>query len=632
MPNVNGRRIWISAMVLCVLGGRWAQAYIDLAPTLAKVVGDSTSIAIVQVQKFTAADHTVVLLPIAALKGSLSVDPVRHDVQASDGGSVPRPIVQWAQPGARAVLFMSRTTELVCMGQGWYQVRTNSSGLWKLGPPRPDLPLAYFGTVGRLCDGVEAMLAGKEAVLTVLPYGDDTEGASFDLPLNRPALPDLVRVQRIHENISAPGQVMAASSSPTYLIGTGPVDATELPRLMALLQSNDPGVLADTAHDVRWLGRSAAGAAPSLAALLNSPAPAVRFSAAAALSCVTPRDTRGVEVLSKGLDSTDAPTRLTAIHESGLGGKAAAPLADKLAGFLDDPDDATRMTALVAISTLGAPSDKAVAALIPLLDNANMAVDAADALGHIGQTATAALPRLAKMLASDQSDVRWAAVRAMSQIGGDGATPAVKFMIKALPGATEIDGYNMMIYLSLLGPVAKDAIPAVQSGGVRNPVLPSATLWAIQPTKGFPWQGGWQSMGGPGGFGGGRGPGGGMGGGPGGGDIFKFIYESYIEELGYRLRPSAKMLAQEIIDGTAGAVPDWGYKILACGGDETVGVLAGHLTDDKLATRERAAVGLGFMGNAAESAIPAIHAAIDKSTDAHEKLLLQYTLRQLTAE
>ncbi len=630
MCNVNRHRILISAIVLCLIGGQWAHGYIDLAPTLAKVVGDSKSIAIVQVDKFSAADHSVMLLPIRALKGDLSADPVRHDVQASDGVAVPRPILQWAQPGARAVMFMSRTTELVCMGQGWYQVRANTAGAWKLGPPRPDLPLAYFGTIGRLCDGVETMLAGKEATLTVLPYGDDTEGASFDLPLNRQALPDLVRVQRIHENISAPPQVTAAASSPTYLIGTGPVDESDLPHLIELLHSSDPAVLADTAHDLRWLGRSARSAAPALATLLDSASPDVRFSAAAAMCRITPRDERAVDVLSKGLDSAETSIRMLAIGNTGIAGKAVFGLADKLAGFLNSPDEATRMTALVAISTLGAPSDKAASALIPLLDNATLAVDAADALGHIGQIATPALPRLAKMLSSDQSDVRWAAVRAMSQIGGDGAHPAVNFIIKALPGATEVDGYNMMIYLSLLGPVAKDAIPTIQSSPIKNPVLPSATLWAIQPTKGFPWQGGWMGMGGgPGGRGGG--PGGGMGGG-GPGDIFRFIYESYAEELGYRLRPSAKMLAQEIIAGTAGNVPDWGYKILACGDGETVDVLVPHLSDDKLATRERAALALGFMGNSGASAASAVQAAIGKATGEQEKRLLQWCLRQLTEE
>ena len=48
-------------------------------------------------------------------------------------------------------------------------------------------------------------------------------------------------------------------------------------------------------------------------------------------------------------------------------------------------------------------------------------------------------------------------------IPDDDAHPAVDFMVKELPRASEYDGYNMMIYLALLGPVAKDALPAIHA-------------------------------------------------------------------------------------------------------------------------------------------------------------------------
>ena len=63
--------------------------------------------------------------------------------------------------GARGVLFVSRNTALVCIGRGWYQARASDTGPWKLGTNRPDLPLAYYGSVSRLADGIELMLAGK---------------------------------------------------------------------------------------------------------------------------------------------------------------------------------------------------------------------------------------------------------------------------------------------------------------------------------------------------------------------------------------------------------------------------------------------------------------------------------------
>ena len=92
------------------------------------------------------------------------------------------------------------------------------------------------------------------------------------------------------------------------------------------------------------------------------------------------------------------------------------------------------------------------------------------------------------MLESDSAAERWAAVRAMAQIGGAGAAPAVQFMIPRLAAAPEVDAYHMLIYLALLGPVAKDALPVVERTRFRmNGAVQQATLWAIEPDKRFPW-------------------------------------------------------------------------------------------------------------------------------------------------
>ena len=76
-----------------------AQAYIDMAPTLAKVMTDSKSIAVVEVTEFDRAKHIVVLKGIRALKGELAADPIRHEVASDEGSIIPRPILQWAGPG-----------------------------------------------------------------------------------------------------------------------------------------------------------------------------------------------------------------------------------------------------------------------------------------------------------------------------------------------------------------------------------------------------------------------------------------------------------------------------------------------------------------------------------------------------
>jgi len=603
--------LWPAAPVL---------SYIDLAPTLSKIIAESDRIALAEVVQYSREKRVVVLREVHTMKGESSSDLIRHRVGPVDGGTIPRHIMQWASPGARCVLFSSPTTTLVCLGQGWYQVHALGAGAWTLGTDRPDLPLAYYGAVSRLASSITSMLDGKNAVIRVVAFGADNEGASFDLALNRQALPALVRVQRIRANLKMPSAVLAVSANPAYFLGAGPVDEADLPALMEKLRHADAMERAEAANDLRCLGRRAGAAAAALAKLLSDAAPSVRFSAAAALLRITPPNMRAVEILAQGLGSAELAVRRESARAAGLSGPAASPLADKLAALLRDPDESVSITALQAISLLGPAAGSAAVAVTPLLDEPALAIDAADTLGRIGAPARPALKRLAQMLSSDQAAVRWAAVRAMSQIGGEDAHPAVEFMIRTLPGATEVEGYNIMIYLALLGPVAADAIPAIRSVRIKNPVLPSATQWAIAPDKSFPWLGG-----GPPGMPGPRGPG--PRGGP--GDIALYVYEAYFHELGDRLRPAAGVLARKILDGTAGDVPTWGYKILACGPDEALGILLPHLADSDLSMRERVTVALGYMGKAAAPAQERIKTALSKAPTEREQRLLQWCLREV---
>ncbi|MGA2555425.1 MAG: hypothetical protein ABSG04_04045, partial [Verrucomicrobiota bacterium] len=85
-----------------------AHAFVDLAPTLAKIIADSQRICLVEVVQFNHESHTLVLKGVRAIKGDLDGNPIQHDVAAAGGSLVPRSIQQWAAPGARGVLFLSR--------------------------------------------------------------------------------------------------------------------------------------------------------------------------------------------------------------------------------------------------------------------------------------------------------------------------------------------------------------------------------------------------------------------------------------------------------------------------------------------------------------------------------------------
>jgi HEAT repeat protein len=584
------RRCLLPAVIAgCLLAALPARAYVDLAPTLGRIVRESQTITVVEVQRFSREKGAVLLKKVRDLKGQTGDDPVRHQLVRAGESSVDRAVLEWAEPGRRCVVFTTGKVAIVCVGEGWYQVSAAEDGWWRMGPPRPDLPLAYYGSISRLVDAVPLLLAGKRADITTLPHGADQVGASFDLALNRAGLPGLVKVQRVRASLRMPDMAMGLGSNPAFVRGQGRADPDDLPALRRQLRSDDATVRAENATEIGFLGNDGAEAAADLAKLLDDPSPSVRLAAASALLRVQEKDPRAVAVLAAGLAGTDA-----------------TPLAGKLGALLADPDTLVRRTALQALATLGPAAAEAREAVTALLAQSETAVDAADALGRMGPAARPSLKQIAPLLSSQAAAERWAAVRAMSQIGGPDAAPAVQFMIRELPRAPEVDGYNMLIYLSLLGPVAKEALPAVRTCRVKNPVLRQTTAWAIDPGEELPWLGPMGSM-----------------------SFAQYIMEAYVQEVGDQLKPVARSLAKKILAGKAGKVPGWGYKLLARHADDALAVLTPALSDRERAVRERAAVALGSMGRAARAAKPQVTQALAAAPEEREQRLLQWCLEEL---
>ncbi len=588
----------------CLLSAE-SRAYVDLAPTLGRIVRESKTIVLAEVERFSRDKGAVILKKVRDLKGQTDTAQFKQQLVRANESGVDWPILEWAEPGRRCVLFVTGKAAIVCLGEGWYQANLGEDGWWRIGAPRPDLPLAYYGSVSRLAEAVPLLLAGKSAVITTLPHGADQQGASFDLALNRASLPGLVKVQRIRANLRMPSVAMGVGSNPAYVLGQGRASRDDVAPLREKLGSADASVRAESAVDLGFLGTDAADSAGDLAKLLEDE-PRVRLAAASALLRVKPGDRRAGEVLARGLTAEQTGTRRQAARAAGLAGPAAATLASQLGALLKDPDLLVRRTALQALGTLGPAAAGSREAVTALLSQRETASDAADTLGRMGPTARPSLKALTPLLSSEAPAERWAAVRAMAQIGGPDSVPAVKVLIRELPKASEIDGYNMLIYLALLGPVARDAIPAVRSSRVRNPVLKQVTVWAIDPGEELPWIGPLGEV-----------------------DFAQYILTAYVQELGDHLRPAAQALARKIMAGKAGKVPGWGYKLLARFPEDALPLLTPGLAAKELVLRERATVALGYMGQAAAAAKPQVAEALKAATDEREQRLLKWCLREM---
>src|SRR5471032_2712061 len=147
---MRSKMLAFAAAVWLVLMAQPAGAYVDLAPTLARIVREAQTITVAEVVAFSPEKGAVVLKKLRDLKGETASDPIKHRLLRADESALDAPLADWAEPGRRCVVFVTGKTAVVCVGEGWYQVHAEGNGWWRIGAPRPDLPLAFYGSVSRL--------------------------------------------------------------------------------------------------------------------------------------------------------------------------------------------------------------------------------------------------------------------------------------------------------------------------------------------------------------------------------------------------------------------------------------------------------------------------------------------------
>ncbi len=119
--------------ICCLLVTGPVLAYIDLGPTLSRVIRESQTITLAEVVRFSPEKGAVILKKVKDLKGSTADDPIKQQLIRANEASVDRAILEWAEPGRRCVLFVTARIAVVCIGEAWYQVQSSEDGWWRIG-------------------------------------------------------------------------------------------------------------------------------------------------------------------------------------------------------------------------------------------------------------------------------------------------------------------------------------------------------------------------------------------------------------------------------------------------------------------------------------------------------------------
>ncbi len=89
------------ALVLVAIIGK-ASAYVDLAPTLAKIISDAKLIAVVELSSFDKDTGVVNLKAVRALKGAAPSDLIHHHVTSTSKGTIAAQVARWIEPAPAA--------------------------------------------------------------------------------------------------------------------------------------------------------------------------------------------------------------------------------------------------------------------------------------------------------------------------------------------------------------------------------------------------------------------------------------------------------------------------------------------------------------------------------------------------
>lgn len=453
------------ALVFLAFLSRPSSGYVDSSPTLGGLSYTAGTITLVEVEKADEQREVLVFRKVADLKGSLVQDRLMHSVRDKRNPQVAKAILNWAEPGKTAICFIRGSTSLIYTGGLWYEsAAAPQGGWWLMTRARPELALAYIGTVDKLRRAVTAMVAKKPFVITAVKLeGRRTEAYDDTVYQHNFLRGPLPPLWRIKVSLDMPGLTISLIDNPEaspWIVGQGAGSAQDVPPLVAALREDDARVRADAADELRWLGKEARSAVPDLETAMKDQQPAVRIRAAAALDTIDPGNRAAYASLIALANDPSAPRRkaVEALGDMGADARESIPLLKLL---LADKDVALRTAAVESLGLIGPDAGDAVADLTHLLDDKDLAPAAADALGRIGPPARAAVPRLVAAIRTGPADVGWVAAVALIRIDPAAAEPAIPVLIEGLKNSDERARWDARRCFIALGPTFEKAIPAL---------------------------------------------------------------------------------------------------------------------------------------------------------------------------
>jgi HEAT repeat protein len=440
------------------------KGYIDVTPTLGRLINDSSNIVVLRVEKVHLPMGAILFQKVADLKGHDPADKVKHKITAGLHPREPATVLEWAEPGQLAIGFRNGNVVEICLGRYWYECYAGKDDWWFMTCGQAQLSFAYSGSVARLRDHVAAILDGKEVVITAVKYSaDDAYWRTCKRVVAMRDVPQGSKfpICRFKASLRMPVSIYQMGRDPTFVVELGAAAREDIPRLVATLKDLEWQNRLEATQALGQIGPAGPEVVAALRLALQDPKSLVRIGAAEALMAIDPAQEEARALLIELLSAPEAKVRKRATQALGSAASQTGAAVPALQVALRDKDAQVRSAAADALGRFGPKAAKAAPALIEAVQDPDPAVcnSAIDALGSIGPMAKAALPLLTRLLQDGDNPLRWTAAVSLFHIDRRQARAGIPVLIEKLTDKDTKVRWHALYYLRKMAQDGKETIP-----------------------------------------------------------------------------------------------------------------------------------------------------------------------------
>jgi hypothetical protein len=169
------RTFLLPAATLLLLPLPRAAAYIEAPHSLGRCVHESSTIVLVELVRVNTDKNLLIFKKLADIKGKHPTNEIKHNI--GKRGFHEREwknVMQWAEPGKKAVFMYQGNASETCIGGYWYQCYQEGEW-WAMSHAEPFLLRTFFGDPEKLASLCARILKNEEVITTCLADGDKNQ-------------------------------------------------------------------------------------------------------------------------------------------------------------------------------------------------------------------------------------------------------------------------------------------------------------------------------------------------------------------------------------------------------------------------------------------------------------------------